>query len=112
MHNRSHRSVPLTPAIVRAIQSRLHQTPCGVCACGPCAHQVALAAQHFGQEPAAVREALLSAAKPTPPGPPPRPRRPLTAQIGATATMVVDGKQVSIAEGLAAVIAAAGDPPR
>lgn len=94
------------PTVVEAAAAawakpKLHKAATGtVCKCGPCALILHFAAKRFDLPIETVRTAVGISNGPTPPPVPPKPRRPLTGQLGANATIVVDGKRVSAAQGL------------
>lgn len=93
--------------VLRVLRSRLHPARDGLCSCGACAHQVAVAARATGWAPESLWAALGQPADGTTPQPAGRPRRSLHTQVGSAATVVVSGRRVPAGVGLLHLAAAA-----
>lgn len=94
---------PTLGTLAAQVAPRLHSTPCGTCACGACNHQIRQAAARAGVRAPALAAAVAAQRPPAPPAAPPRPRRPLTSPVGTSATVTVDGRRTTLAEGLLAI---------
>ena len=94
--------------VIRVLKGNLCKTPVGVCACGPCRHQIRIVANLWGASPQSIGEKLASLSTPAPRVMGKR-RRPLTAQVGTSATITVDGTQLPFAEGIMAAYQRATD---
>jgi hypothetical protein len=88
----------------RQAAGRVHTTTTGICRCGPCRHQIAGVARRHGVTAEALTAQLAASRPPVPAAPARRtPSRPLTAAVGVSATVTVNGTRVSVAEGLLAL---------
>lgn len=102
-HNSTSR--PPLAWVVSRLAPRLHPAGLGAaCSCGPCRHQIRLAAEATGHDEAALRKAVglveELAVKPEPV----RRRTGLTGQIGVSARLVVGGRRCNFVEAADALL--------
>lgn len=101
-------AVPPLAWVVRQLAPRLHPAGSGaICTCGPCRHQIRVAAERTGHSEASLRQALGPVKEPEGAKKPKSARRRpgLTGQVGVSARLVVGGRRCDLVEAVDALVA-------